>query len=549
MAAGLAAGNIVEIDNLLTAYLPTNALRTITTFTATAAQTTFSVSYTQGLIDVFYNGSNLAQSEYTATNGTSIILATACQVNDIVVVYAYSYSVGAYSGIGGSGTATQVAYFTSSAAISSSSNLYWDNTNTRLGIGNSSPSYTLDVSGSLRSTTSAYFATASGSVGIGTVSPSDKFSVDAGAGNVVTSSFFNSTMTAGQSSYIEIGKNYSSTYNTGELAFKYVGDGSSSNIVSLGFYGAGNKLNVLGNGNVGINTTAPSVKLQVEDSSSTSLNILYLVNSSTAAVTTKQNNLSFRMTDTVGTRKNAFQLTAYSDSAGGNIENGGLIFSGRKADVDTEYMRITSAGWSKFSNTGTYSSPNGTFHQFNSDDVDDVTLQVYASSTSKTGNVLESVCARAAANTYSLFACYSGSSSLQFTIRGDGLIVGPGLISSHTTGSAANMYADPSNGAIYRSTSSLKYKKNVEDYSKGLDIVMQLRPVTYEGKNEIDEGKIFAGFIAEEIHDLGLTEFVQYAEDGSPDALAYANMIALLTKAIQEQNQTIQNLQEQINAK
>jgi hypothetical protein len=197
-------------------------------------------------------------------------------------------------------------------------------------------------------------------------------------------------------------------------------------------------------------------------------------------------------------------------------------------------MRITSSGWSKFSNTGTYSSPNGEFHQFNSNDVDDVTLQVYASSTSKTGNVLEAICARAAANTYSLFACYSGSSSVQFFIRGDGLIVGPGLISTHTTGSAANLYADPANGAIYRSTSSIKYKKNVEDYSKGLDIVMQLRPVTYEGKNEIDEGKIFAGFIAEEIHDIGLTEYIQYAEDGTPDALAYQNMVALLTKAIQE---------------
>jgi hypothetical protein len=101
---------------------------------------------------------------------------------------------------------------------------------------------------------------------------------------------------------------------------------------------------VSSSGIVGIGTSSPSVKLQVEDSSSTTLNTLYLVNSSTAAVTTKQNNLSFRMTDTVGTRKNAFQLTAYSDSAGGNIENGGLIFTGRKADVDTEYMRITSAG-------------------------------------------------------------------------------------------------------------------------------------------------------------------------------------------------------------
>jgi hypothetical protein len=120
LAAGLAAGNIVEIDNLLTAYLPTNALRTITTFTATAGQTTFSVSYTQGLIDVFYNGSNLAQSEYTATNGTSIILATACQLNDIVVVYAYSYSVGAYSGIAGSGTTGKIPKFTASSSIGDS---------------------------------------------------------------------------------------------------------------------------------------------------------------------------------------------------------------------------------------------------------------------------------------------------------------------------------------------------------------------------------------------------------------------------------------------
>jgi hypothetical protein len=96
---------------------------------------------------------------------------------------------------------------------------------------------------------------------------------------------------------------------------------------------------------IGIGTSLPSVKLQVEDSSSTSLTTLYLVNSCTAATITKQNNLSFRMTDTVGTRKNAFQLTAYADSAGGNIENGGLIFSGRKVDIDTEYMRISSCGY------------------------------------------------------------------------------------------------------------------------------------------------------------------------------------------------------------
>jgi Chaperone of endosialidase len=113
---------------------------------------------------------------------------------------------------------------------------------------------------------------------------------------------------------------------------------------------------------------------------------------------------------------------------------------------------------------------------------------------------------------------------------------------SQTSASAANVIVG-SDGNLFRSTSSLKYKKDVVDYTKGLAEVMKLRPVNYQGKNEIDGNKRFAGLIAEEVHDLGLTEFVQYAEDGSPDALAYQNMVALLTKAIQELNQKIQALE------
>ena len=51
------------------------------------------------------------------------------------------------STITGSGTATQVAFFSSGSAISSDSSLYWDNTNKRLGIGNSTPGAPLDVHG------------------------------------------------------------------------------------------------------------------------------------------------------------------------------------------------------------------------------------------------------------------------------------------------------------------------------------------------------------------------------------------------------------------
>ena len=118
---------------------------------------------------------------------------------------------------------------------------------------------------------------------------------------------------------------------------------------------------------------------------------------------------------------------------------------------------------------------------------------------------------------------------------------------TNTTGSAANVFIDAS-GILFRSTSSLKYKTNVQNATHGLADLLQLRPVTYEGKAETDVGKTFGGLIAEEVHEAGLTEFVQYAEDGSPDALAYGNMVSLCIKAIQEQQALITQLTARITA-
>ena len=55
-----------------------------TTFTATAGQTVFSVTYAVGYLQVYVNGVLLTGSEYTATSGTSFTLAVACSVGDIV---------------------------------------------------------------------------------------------------------------------------------------------------------------------------------------------------------------------------------------------------------------------------------------------------------------------------------------------------------------------------------------------------------------------------------------------------------------------------------
>ena len=119
---------------------------------------------------------------------------------------------------------------------------------------------------------------------------------------------------------------------------------------------------------------------------------------------------------------------------------------------------------------------------------------------------------------------------------------------NNTTGAAANMGVDSTAGIFYRSTSSLKYKRDVQNYEKGLAEVMQLRPVYYKGTSERDGDTQYAGLIAEEVHEIGLTEFVQYAEDKTPDALAYGHMISLAFKAIQEQQALIQTLTARITA-
>ena len=70
--------------------------RTEFVFTATAGQTTFStddtstaLSYVVGKIDVFLNGIRLAPADFTATNGTSIVLASGASASDVLFVVTF----------------------------------------------------------------------------------------------------------------------------------------------------------------------------------------------------------------------------------------------------------------------------------------------------------------------------------------------------------------------------------------------------------------------------------------------------------------------------
>jgi hypothetical protein len=68
-----------------------SATRTVTEVTATAGQTVFTANggYTVGYLDVFLNGAQLQNTDFTATNGSSVTLTEAAQVGDVVRLVAW----------------------------------------------------------------------------------------------------------------------------------------------------------------------------------------------------------------------------------------------------------------------------------------------------------------------------------------------------------------------------------------------------------------------------------------------------------------------------
>lgn len=86
------------------------AAHNFTSFTATANQTTFTVNYTVGNILVFMNGAKLNSADFTATNGTSVVLASGATAGDIVEVVEYGGASANYSTTSFTATANQTAF-------------------------------------------------------------------------------------------------------------------------------------------------------------------------------------------------------------------------------------------------------------------------------------------------------------------------------------------------------------------------------------------------------------------------------------------------------
>ena len=353
-----------------------------------------------------------------------------------------------------------------------------------------------------------------GNVGIGTTSPSYKLHATVSSANVA---YFNRGTTDGDILTLAVGGTNAFIFNTtsstrtletpGAVDFRHWVNGSE-------------RMRITSGGAVGIGNTSPSeygsgyANLWV--GSSGKIGYLSVFNGSV--------NL---------------ELNADGNGVVRTRSNHALIFGTN----ETERMRITSDGNVGIGTT-TINSERLTVAQTTGNAS---ALYVYTSgvTTGQSYGLTIQAGTNASDGTLRVF---SQSGTQYFLVRGDGLIqTGTASASpyNNTSGAAANMVVN-SQGTLERSTSSLKYKTDIQDYDKGLAEVLKMRPVYYKSINEREKDLTFAGLIAEEIEELGLTEFVQYAPDGSPDALAYQNMIALAFKAIQEQQTQIESLKAEI---
>jgi hypothetical protein len=160
---------------------------TVTQITATAAQTDFSVTYTVGQLSVYLNGALLASADFTASNGTTVVLAAGAASGDIFTALAYDSATQITEGdssvvVTDSGTGkvevtvdnVEVADFTTGAIVfnetganqdfrvegdTNANLLVVDASADKIGIKTNTPAVELDVVGQVRASTGILFGT------------------------------------------------------------------------------------------------------------------------------------------------------------------------------------------------------------------------------------------------------------------------------------------------------------------------------------------------------------------------------------------------------
>jgi hypothetical protein len=479
-----------------------------------------------------------------------------------------------------------VAYFASSSTINSSSNLYWDNTNNRLGIGNSSPSFTLDVSGTGRFTgivtfgstlsngTYAYtLPSATGTLaltsaipanpvgGTGTTNTIPKFTASSTIGDSAitddgttvtlvsralsgTSATFSGGVTAQTGEFISGGQDGAtgsvvriSTTSTNAAARNWgivntwdnygdltfrVSNAQGGNALSAG----STKMVILSSGNVGIGTSSPSALLHLNASNIPNRGQLTIQSTDYSQITFyKGATTSTDMVAQIYTESTG----SYPLNINANQSTGYIVFG---AGGGTERMRITSGGNVLIGTT--------------SDDASIWKLQV--ATNADVGLRLK-------------------SSAAAYTSRFELAAAGGGASVINAQGGANTLYVSANNtNGVYITSGATSWTGNSDERLKditgnienAIDSLMALRTVKHTWKSD-ESKKEHLALIAQDVEKvfpqvIDKNKLPSKADDENPDeteylGVRYTELVPVLVKAIQEMNTKIIELEKIVATK
>ena len=103
-------------------------------------------------------------------------------------------------------------------------------------------------------------------------------------------------------------------------------------------------------------------------------------------------------------------------------------------------------------------------------------------------------------------------------------------------------------GLLGHSTSSRRYKEDINPMDKASEALYQLNPVTYRYKKEIDKTQSLAfGLIAEEVAEVN-PDLVVHNAQGQPENVHYEMVNAMLLNEFLKEHRTVRDQQRELNA-
>jgi hypothetical protein len=495
------------------------------------------IKYTSGIVNSISGSGTTNELAYFTASTTIASLSTATypSLTELSYVKGVTSSIQTQlngkqntltNPVTGTGASGQVAYWSSSSAITGESNLFWDGTNDRLGVGTGTPSNTLTIKNNNPATSGIDFQS------FASLSVQGKIVFDQGDDT------FNFTNTSAFAAGGIVFKTNSTT------KFQIFTDGNT--FIGTSPTNAGFKLQVNGEGRFYQPATTSTAYLRVENN--------------------RSRNAALRLTTTVGdyllgvgigADVNQFQI--YDNTAGSTrltIANTGAA----TFNLGSGEMRLNRTGTSEYLKLNTYYLLTDGNDQL----LGSVTgaTNIYAGNgvsprltITSGGNVLIGTTTDSGIRFFVQAANTNWTSIYDNTASGaNGLLIrlvggSQGFYYGAYDGGAYKFYINGS-GVVHSTSTSIvaisdiSLKTNIRDLDKGLKDILQLKPRKFDWKN--GDGIDNLGFIAQEIEKVfpELVSEFKYNQFETKKALKMGDLIPSLVKAIQELKQEIDTLKK-----